>query len=288
MSDSTKADGPQIRLNKAIADSGYCARRKADELIAAGKVKVNGQAVTEMGTKVDSTTDKITVQGKPLPKAEKYYLLFHKPAGYVTSRRGGKTQKTIYELLPKEYQAADPAGRLDQDSSGALILSSDGDFLFKVTHPSFHVPKLYEIVLNHPLTPADIKRLQTGIRLMPEDKVAKMSKVLADEKNPYRYRVELLTGYNRQIRRSLKEIGHRVQVLHRVAFGPIGLGKLPEGETRLLTEAEKNRLLSPATQPKQRQHTAQNKNGQVENHDQQTRKPQTNGQRHQKRRPSTP
>lgn len=281
MSDSTKADKPEIRLNKAIADSGYCARRKADELIANGNVKVNGHIVTEMGTKVDPKKDRITIQGKPLPKSEKYYLLLHKPTGYVTSRRGGRTQKTIYELLPDECQAADPAGRLDQDSSGALILSSDGDFLFKVTHPSFHIPKLYEIVLNHPLTPADTEKLLAGIRLMPEDKLAKMSKVLPDEKNPYRYRVELITGYNRQIRRSFREIGYRVQTLHRVAFGPIGLGRLPLGATRMLTEAEKARLLSsPTTPPKQGQHTTQKKDGPVKNHAQKTGKPQTKGQKH--------
>src|SRR5690348_9172275 len=110
------ASNTLIRLNKAIADSGYCARRKADELIASGKVQVNGSTVTEMGTKVNPKTDTITIGGKPLPKPDTLYLLFHKPTGYVTSRVAGRNQKSIYELLPKEFHSVDPAGRLDQDS----------------------------------------------------------------------------------------------------------------------------------------------------------------------------
>lgn len=265
MSDSARPQ--EIRLNKAIADSGYCARRKADALIAGGKVQVNGQTVTEMGTKIDPTTDAITILGKPLPKGEKQYLLFHKPTGYVTSRKAGRTQKSIYEILPESYRAVDPAGRLDQDSSGALILSSDGDFLFRITHPRFHLPKLYEITLNKPLQPEDIQSLQTGVKLMPENKLARMSKVLPDSQNPLRYRVELITGYNRQIRRSLAELGYQVKTLHRLSFGPIWLGELASGSTRALTEAERSQLLSPPSQPEKRQHTAKKKNRQVKNHD---------------------
>jgi len=172
MPDSTKpepSDSPQeentppqeqsVRLNKAIADSGYCARRKADELIQAGKVQVNGQTVTELGTRIHPTRDSISIDGKPLSHAEKAYLLFNKPTGYVTSRKGGRSQKTIYELIPPQYQSVDPAGRLDQDSSGALILSNDGDFLYQITHPKFHLPKIYEITLDRALTLDEINQL---------------------------------------------------------------------------------------------------------------------------------
>jgi 23S rRNA pseudouridine2605 synthase len=190
------------------------------------------------------------IEGQPLPKIEHAYLLLHKPTGYVTSRRCGHTQKTVYELLPKEYQPVDPAGRLDQDSSGALILSSDGDFLFKITHPRFHLPKLYEITLSQPLTPSDIQKLQTGIQLLPENKLAKMKSIVPDKKNPLRYQVELITGYNRQIRRSLADIGYQVKTLHRISFGSIALGELPVGKVRQLTHFEKQSLLSSASQPK--------------------------------------
>ena len=232
-----------IRLNKAIADSGYCARRKADELISAGKVQVNGQTVTEMGVRIDPSRDVITINGQPLRQAEKAYLLFHKPTGYVTSKRGGRTQKTIYDLIPTQYQSADPAGRLDQDSSGALLLSNDGDFLFKITHPRFHLPKIYEITLDRTLSPQDIQQLLDGIPLTPENKLARMQTIVPDPKHPKRYQVELITGYNRQIRRSLAAVGARVLTLHRLSFGPIQLGNLKPGQVRSLTPEEQATLL---------------------------------------------
>lgn len=234
-----------IRLNKAIADSGYCARRKADELIAQGRVQINGQQVREMGTKVNPQTDRITIDGQPLPSTEKVYLLLNKPVGYVTSRMAGKVQKSFYELVPKEFHAVDPAGRLDQDSSGALILSSDGDFLYKVTHPRFHLPKVYEITLDRPLEPADLQKLKDGVRLMPENKLARMTQVEAIEGEQPSYRVELITGFNRQIRRMLIELKYRVKTLHRVSFGPVQVDGLPLGELRPLTDDELARLLNP-------------------------------------------
>lgn len=233
-----------IRLNKAIADSGYCARRKADELIAHGKVKVNGQVVTEMGVKVDPQADQITVNGQPLQANEKVYLLLNKPVGYVTSRKAGSTQKSFYELVPQEHRAVDPAGRLDQDSSGALILSNDGDFIYKVTHPSFHLPKVYEITLDRPLEAADFQTLKSGVRLMPENKLAKMTRIEEIKGNQPTYRVELITGFNRQIRRTLIELRYRVKTLHRASLGPVDLGNLPIGQMRPLTESELASLLA--------------------------------------------
>jgi len=252
MPDSAKPERSQnnetptnaIRLNKAIADTGYCARRKADELIQAGKVQVNGQTVNEMGLRIDPANDVISINGQPLTSAAKAYLLFNKPTGYVTSRRGGRTGKSIYELIPPAQHSVDPAGRLDQDSSGALILSNDGDFLYKITHPKFHLPKIYEITLDRSLTPEEIDQLRHGIHLMPEDKFAVMKQVIADEKNPKRYQVELITGYNRQIRRSLTAVRARVLTLHRVSFGPISLGNLKPGQARPLTAEEQVQLLT--------------------------------------------
>jgi len=232
-----------VRLNKAIADTGYCARRKADDLISAGKVQVNGQTVTEMGLKIDPQRDVITIGGQPLISAEKAYLLFHKPTGYVTSRRGGRQQKTIYELLPAQYQSVDPAGRLDQDSSGALLLSNDGDFLFKITHPRFHLSKLYEMTLDRPLSQDEMAQLQSGILLKPENKMARMFRLVQDEQHSCRYQAELITGYNRQIRRSLAAVGARVLTLHRLSFGSVALGDLNPGQTRALTSTEQAALL---------------------------------------------
>jgi 23S rRNA pseudouridine2605 synthase len=258
----SEGQGSGIRLNKHIADSGYCARRKADALIAAGRVQVNGETVTEMGSRVDPAKDTVTVDGKLLPAAMKHYLAFHKPVGTVTSRRAGRQQKSIYALLPEEYQAVDPAGRLDQDSSGLLILSSDGDFLNRITHPRYHLPKLYEITLDQPLKPADLQKLKEGILLMPENKLARMAEIQPEKTiRAFTYRVTLFTGYNRQIRRSMAELGYRVHVLKRLAFGSISLGNLSPGSIRALHPAEINQLLalSPSPKPEERQHRAQKK-----------------------------
>jgi pseudouridine synthase len=233
-----------IRLNKAIADSGYCARRKADDLIAQGKVKVNGEVVTEMGRKIDPQQDHVTIGDQPLPTVQKVDILLNKPVGYVTSRMAGKAQKSIYQLIPTEYRAVDPAGRLDQDSSGLIILSSDGNFIHQITHPRYHLPKRYEITLDRPLSDDDILLLQAGVLLQPENKLAKMSQVVTINAQTAQYQVELITGYNRQIRRTLIELRYRVISLKRIGFGPIRLGDLAEGRTRLLTEEERDSLLA--------------------------------------------
>lgn len=254
-----------VRLNKVIADSGYCARRKADELILTGRVQVNGQTVQVLGQRINPETDHVTVDGKPLPKAIKRYGLFHKSRGYVTSRKAGKSQKTIYTLLPEEWQAADPAGRLDQDSSGLLILSTDGDFLHRIMHPSFHWPKVYEVQLSKPLPREGMQRLKEGILLEPEHKWARMEEITPIKHAPNTYRMTLVTGYNRQIRRSVEAVGNAVLLLKRVSFGSAQLGELPEGHIRQLQPAEVEALRSSPSrsQPKERQHCPQNQDGQM-------------------------
>jgi pseudouridine synthase len=140
----------------------------------------------------------------------------------------------------------DPAGRLDQDSSGALILSNDGDFIYKVTHPRFHLPKVYEVTLDRPLEQADIQTLKRGVLLTPENKLAIMTQVEALTGNQPTYRMELITGFNRQIRRTLIELRYRVKTLHRVSLGPVQVKDLPIGQLRPLTEIE---LASLAASP---------------------------------------
>lgn len=234
-----------IRINKVIADSGYCARRKADELVAAGRVRVNGRVIDTPGLKINPETDAVTIDHQPLPRIIPVYAALHKPVGYVTTRRAQGRQKTVYELLPSYCQAADPAGRLDADSSGLLIFSSDGGFLHGLTHPRFHWPKIYEVRLDRPLSPSAIRRLLDGVPLRPENRLARMVDIVPDKQHPAQYRITLMTGYNRQIRRSIEIVGCRVLALHRRAFGPIELGDLPCGAFRFLTEAEKESLHQP-------------------------------------------
>ena len=242
---AAKVSSEPVRLNKRIADSGLCARRKADELIDAKRVMLNGKLVTELGIKV-LPSDKILVDGKPLPQATGQTVAFHKPIGIVTSRKAGRNQKSLYSLLPPELQSCDPAGRLDQESSGLIIMSGDGDLIQRITHPRYHLSKLYEISTDKPLTRADQNRLLQGVMLEPEEKLARMTAIEPIRGSVGRYRVTLVTGYNRQIRRSLNALGYRVNTLSRVQFGPIMLGGLKPGEWRALSPREIGALLKNA------------------------------------------
>lgn len=239
------------RLNKFIADSGYCSRRKADALIAEGQVTVNGTVQTAMGTQIDPQQDVVTVEGQEIGAIEKLYLILHKPLGYITTRSDERNRKTIYDLIPEAYDSVDPAGRLDRNSSGLLLLSNDGDFLNRVTHPKFHLEKIYEVVLERPLTEHAVQKLKKGVMLEPEHKLARMSRiepVLASGPSKITtvtYRVTLITGYNRQIRRALELSSYQVKSLKRIAFGPVQLGTLKPGAIRALTFKEKAALTRP-------------------------------------------
>jgi 23S rRNA pseudouridine2605 synthase len=229
----------KIRLNKLIADSGLCSRRKADELIRQGKVTINRQTVEELGTLVDPESDRVFVDGAPLPEPKrKLYLLFNKPVNVLTTRKDEKGRKTIYEHLPEAYHRVDPAGRLDRYSCGALILSDDGDFIHHITHPGFHVPKRYYVRLDRPIEQAfRLKRsLMEGVTLMPENKLAKAFAI--DIQKSRELELTLNTGYNRQIRRMFEHLGYEVKRLERLSIGMVRLGNLKPGQTRPLNRTE--------------------------------------------------
>jgi 23S rRNA pseudouridine2605 synthase len=234
-----------VRLNKWVASSGRCSRRDADEWIAQGRVRINGKPVTQPGTRVQPERDTVTVDGQPIRPARKGYWLFHKPPGVVSTRSDEKGRKTLYDLLPPELHAADPAGRLDKESSGALLLSTDGDFLQRVTHPRYQCAKRYRVQVDKAFHEKDIEQLKTGIHLMPEDKLAVVRDVIWE--TPDTLQLTLTTGYNRQIRRSLEAVGYRVLRLKRLAVGPIRLGDLAPGQVRPLSRAEVQALLKPVT-----------------------------------------
>jgi 23S rRNA pseudouridine2605 synthase len=240
------------RLNKVIADSGLCSRREADRMIEAGLVKVNGRLTNLLGTQVHLEKDLILVKGKPLPQQRKSYIALNKPSGIITTRSDENGRKTIYDILPPELQAVDPAGRLDKDTSGLLILSNDGDFIHAISHLSLQakqpLEKRYRVLIDKPLNPKDHRTLLNGILLMPENKMAKMNRVQSVP-NPdratkgYTLEIGLLTGMNRQIRRSFSALGYQILKLKRVAFGPITLGNLKPGEHRVLKPLEIRMLL---------------------------------------------
>ena len=216
-----------MRLQKFMAQAGIASRRKAEELIQAGKVLVNGVAVTKLGTTIDPFHDVVEYEGNVLkPVAEKIYLALHKPAGYITSR-SEEQGKTIFDLI-KTKQRLFPVGRLDKESSGLLLLTNDGDFTQRVTHAKYGCEKEYFISLDNDLTPPHIRLLERGMRLGSQH-AAPVKVISARNKSA---RIILTQGLNRQIRRSLGKLGYTVVKLKRIRIGKLELGELASGQSK--------------------------------------------------------
>lgn len=221
------------RLNKYLATNLGLSRREADILIERGKVKVNGK-IAGLGTRI-STSDHVEYNGKTLIETKLIYLLFHKPTGYVCSRKRQGETPTLYELLPTEYRALKTVGRLDKDSSGLIILTNDGDFAFRMTHPSFAKNKTYFVELDHELAPLHQQIISDfGIKL--PDGVSRLGLTKLSDDNRRSWQVNMSEGRNRQIRRTFDALGYKVKKLHRVEFGPYQLGDLPAGEFKLVSK----------------------------------------------------
>lgn len=219
----------QIRLNKFLAARLGVSRREADELISSGQITINGKpAVT--GVKVDKD-DKVCYNRKIVPFTTEFsYLAFHKPIGYVCSRRAQGQTPTLYDLLPPEYRKLKTVGRLDKDTSGLILLTDDGDFAYQMTHPKFQKEKVYEVELDHPLTPLHQQMISDfGIEI--GDGISQF-RVIRDEAFPDRkhFTLILTEGRNRQIRRTFSALGYEVTRLHRTQFGKYKLGNLPPGQ----------------------------------------------------------
>lgn len=241
-----------MRLNKFLAHATGMSRREADALIASGRVRVNNAPV-ELGLQVEES-DTVMVDGKKVEQSESHvYLLLNKPVGYLCSRRSQGGVPTIYELLPKEYRALKPVGRLDKDSSGLILLTDDGDFAHRMTHPSFHKVKVYEVELDKPLEPLHQQMISDyGVSLEDGRSQFLVTKIdlassylkIEDGKSPHSnshipiathlYRVEMSEGRNRQIRRTFAALGYTVTKLHRVTFGNYSLGDIKTGEHTLV------------------------------------------------------
>ncbi len=231
------------RLQKVMAHAGVASRRKSEEIIAAGRVKVNGKTVTEMGTKVDPQKDVIEVDGKKISKEKKVYYKLYKPTNYVTTVDDPQGRDTILDLIGDINQRIYPVGRLDMDSSGLLILTNDGDLTYKITHPSHELEKEYEVVVNGKLDSNSLKKFKQGIRL-EEGKTspAKIYRINEDSKNTT-YKVIIHEGMNRQIRRMFEKLGHNVVSLKRVRIGNITLGSLRLTEYKPIGKKELQDLL---------------------------------------------
>lgn len=221
------------RLNKYLALQLGISRREADDLIAAGHVTVDGHIAT-LGGRLESTST-VLVKGKPLDGHVSFaYLMLHKPIGYVSSRRQQGDVPTLYSLIPKAFHHLKPVGRLDQQSSGLILLTNDGDFAYQMTHPKFYKTKQYEVSLDKPLEPLHQQIISDhGIQL--EDGPSKLILERQDDSRR-NWTITMHEGRNRQIRRTFMALGYTVTTLHRTKFGPYSLDGLQEGKHKTVSK----------------------------------------------------
>jgi len=232
------------RLQKYLAKAGVCSRRKAEELILQGKIKVNGKIVTELGTKVKPWKDKVEYEGKIIKQQEeKVYILLNKPIGYVTTAKDQFARDSVLDLV-KVNKRIVPVGRLDMYTSGALLLTNDGDFVYHITHPKHEIEKTYTVTIKGIVQKEAVEQLRQGVKI--EDYVTSPAKVKIlktdEEKNQSRLEIKIHEGKNRQVRKMCEVVGYKVLALHRSKIGGISVKDLPLGKWRYLTKEEMKKL----------------------------------------------
>lgn len=233
-----------MRLNRYLAQSGVASRRAADELIAAGRVRIDGKIVRELGTLVADGA-RVEVNGVPAtPVSAHTYLLMHKPIGVVTTLHDPQGRRTIAEVLPPGTPRVVPVGRLDFETAGVLLLTDDGELTHRLIHPRYGVEKTYRATIRGRLTPAAVASLTNGLRLDDGITAPAKLRVVAGSARESVVDVTIHEGRNRQVRRMFEALGHPVFTLLRMRFGPILLGDLPSGAVRPLTERELSALRS--------------------------------------------
>ena len=231
----------KIRLQKYLAECGIASRRKAEEYIQEGKVQVNGKVVTKLGVKINPEKDIVYFNNKKVAKQnENIYILLNKPIGYVTTTKDQFNRETVLDLIKGINKRIVPVGRLDMYTSGALILTNDGDFTYKVTHPSHEITKTYVATLRGIVTYEEMEKLKSGVEI--EDYLTRPAKVKIlktdTEKNISRIEITIHEGKNRQVRKMCEAIGRNVMALHRSKIGNIGVKDLKIGEWRYLSSTE--------------------------------------------------
>lgn len=230
-----------IRLNKFIANSGMCSRREADELINQGLVTVNGKTITEMGYQVHKT-DKVIFDGQGIVPEKPVYVLLNKPKGYISSTKDDKASKSVTELVANAspYKLS-PVGKLDRTSLGVILLTNDQLMLKKMTHPSFTLKNIYQVILDKKLDREDLQAIKDGIRL--DEGIAEVDHISYIEGKPKNeIGIELHLGWNRIVRRIFSKVGYEVEVMDRVMFAGMTKKNIKRGHWRILTEQEVNNL----------------------------------------------
>lgn len=261
-----------MRINRYLAECGVCSRRKADELVSAGKVSVNKKVVDRPGYEVDENEDTVYVDGKKVVRVTHYdYVMFYKPKGCVTtlndekdnksgrrpdgesknpvptdSKNSSKPRKTVMDYLKKDYadKRLFPVGRLDYDSEGLLILTNDGDLTYGLTHPSREIPKIYIVKIEGSIAESELATLRKGVSVDGVKYAKCKIKVLSEEEKFTRLEVTVIEGKNREIRKMFESVGKVVVLLKRIGVGELRLGGLPRGGYRALNDAEVEYLKS--------------------------------------------
>lgn len=240
------ADNSVMRLQKYLAECGVASRRKSEELIESGKVKVNGRAA-HIGDKVNPKKDEITVSGKKIVRTKKfYYIILHKPRGFITTMSDEMDRKCVAQLVKDIDARVYPVGRLDRESEGLLLMTNDGEFANAMTHPTKHVPKTYRVTVRPSISEEQITKLSTGIVIDGRMTAPADVRIISRQEGRVVIEIILYEGRNRQIRKMCEELGLEVARLKRTAIGSIKLGMLPQGKWRELTEQEVHKLSANA------------------------------------------
>lgn len=240
--------GEIVRLQKYIAMSGIASRRGAESLISEGRVTVNGNKVTEQGIKVEIGADSVFVDGKSVKtKNKKYYIMLNKPVGYVSTAKDQFDRPTVVDIIKNDISDVRifPVGRLDYDTEGLLLLTNDGDFTYKVTHPKFHMEKTYIAVVKGGMTISGINKIRNGVYIDDGFKTSPAQAEILDAYDGHTYvKITIHEGKNRQVRKMFEAVGNKVVGLQRIKIGNVELGNLPLGRWRHLTSYEISYLMN--------------------------------------------
>ncbi|MDB4477129.1 rRNA pseudouridine synthase, partial [Rhodopirellula sp.] len=237
---SKPADSSQ-RLQRFLASAGFGSRRQCEELIEAGRVDVDGQIVTKLGSTVDGSTQKVRVDGVLLKKQKSVYYAVNKPIGVVTTNRDPQGRPRVVDLVPPDERVF-PVGRLDLSSEGLILLTNDGELAQRLTHPKFGVRKVYRVVVAGKVETETMREMRKGIYIAEGFVQVEGAKLLKSRSRSTEMEIVLREGKNREIRRILARLGHKVQSLRRIAVGPLRLGDVPPGAYRLVTSQEVEKL----------------------------------------------
>lgn len=229
----------EIRLQKFLAKAGIASRRKSEELISNGKVKVNGLIVTELGTTINPETDIVKYNDKKvILEEEKVYFMLHKPTGYVTTAKDEKGRKTVLDLMKGVSQRIYPVGRLDYDTSGLLLLTNDGDLTYKITHPKHEVEKIYVAKVKGVPTPNELDQFQKGLIIDGRKTSRAKINIINTNRTNSVVSITIKEGRNRQVRKMCEAISHPVLELKRIAIGKLSIDNLEVSKYRSLTKEE--------------------------------------------------